>query len=717
MAIAAIPRDTRSAVERYFEIWLFLSVLTGFVTLASTGKLDLLSLLFVGAALAFRGYLLAKRENLVLSEQWTTWLTLGYVLFYLADFFFISRTFVGASVHLVLFSMVVKIFSVQRDRDLLYLAVLSFLEVLAAAVLTVDSVFLVAFAVFLLVAVATFMALEMRRTAIRTPGAAREHVQARHFGRALAITAALLMGAILLAGTVIFFVLPRISANYLSSFAPRSVLATGFTDEVNLGQIGEIQQSNEVVMHIRVEGDNSGTHPDLHWRAIALANFDGKKWTNPPDQLRVMRARDGTFVFKDIISAVTPLPKQWQAINYRVMYEPVDSHLFFFAGQPLGLFGDYRLVGFDRGFSFYDLDRERSIATYQAVANITVPTAVESAGPIPPDVALHYLQLPAVDRRVRELAARVTAASPNDFERTRLLESYLRNSFAYTLELPASVPTDPIADFLFHRKAGHCEYFASSMALMLRTQGIPSRVVNGFRGGEFNSVTGSYIVRARDAHSWVEAYFPGTGWVPFDPTPASPEPVATGLGRIYYYLDAAREFWREWVINYDFSHQTLVSNSALAQSRRLFERWRIELLRRYHQMLERARRLQDTATAAPQRWATTGALLVLALLLLLNLRRIVTALRSMRLARAPASAPQQAASMWYLRMTRSVARRGYEKAPTQTPHEFVVTIDDPYLRQRVEAFTRAYERARFADSPADAERLPRLFDEITTSAR
>ena len=717
MATLAIPRDTRSAVERYFEIWLYLLVLTGFVTLASTGKLDLLSLLFVGAALAFRGYLLVKRETLVLADQWTTYLTLGYVVFYLADFFFISRTFVGASVHLVLFSMVVKIFSVQRDRDLLYLAVLSFLEVLAAAVLTVDSVFLIAFAVFLLVAVATFMALEMRRTAGRTPGAAREHAQSRHFGRALAVTAALLMAAILVAGTVIFFVLPRISANYFSSFAPRSVLATGFTDEVNLGQIGEIQQSSEVVMHVRVEGDDSGRYPDLHWRGIALANFDGRKWTNPPDQLRILRARDGTFVFKDIISAVTPLPKQWQAINYRVMYEPVDSHLFFFAGQPLGLFGNYRLVGFDRGFSFYGLDRERSIASYQAVANITVPSTVESVGPIPPDVALYYLQLPAVDRRVRELTARVTAPAPNDFEKARLLEDYLRNTFGYTLELPSSVPADPIANFLFHRKAGHCEYFASSMALMLRTQGIPSRVVNGFRGGEFNTVTGSYIVRARDAHSWVEAYFPGTGWVPFDPTPASPEPAATGIRRLYYYLDAAREFWREWVISYDFTHQTTVSNSALVQSRRFFERWRIELRRRYHQLLEHARTLQDSATAAPQRWGTTGAIAVLALLLLLNSRRIISALRSVRLARAPASAPQQAASLWYQRMTRSVARRGYEKAPSQTPFEFVVTIDDPYLRERVEAFTRAYERARFADSPADAEQLPQLLEEIKASAR
>ena len=94
--------------------------------------------------------------------------------------------------------------------------------------------------------------------------------------------------------------------------------------------------------------------------------------------------------------------------------------------------------------------------------------------------------------------------------------------FGYTLEIPRVAPRDPLADFLFVRKRGHCEYFASSMAIMLRTLGIPSRVVNGFRTSEFNDLTGNYVIRASSAHSWVEAYFPGYGWVSFDPTPGSP---------------------------------------------------------------------------------------------------------------------------------------------------------------------------------------------------
>jgi len=91
--------------------------------------------------------------------------------------------------------------------------------------------------------------------------------------------------------------------------------------------------------------------------------------------------------------------------------------------------------------------------------------------------------------------------------------------YGYTLQLLSTPVADPLANFLFVRKQGHCEYFASSMAVMLRTLHIPARVVNGFRSDEFNDVTGNYVVRAKNAHSWVEAYFPGYGWTTFDPTP------------------------------------------------------------------------------------------------------------------------------------------------------------------------------------------------------
>ncbi|MGO9126495.1 MAG: hypothetical protein ACLP6G_16615, partial [Terriglobales bacterium] len=150
-------------IQRYFEVALYLLVLTGFATLASTGGLDLPTIVLAGGAVLFRGYCVAMQRTLLIPERWTTVLTLAYVAFYLADYLVISRAFVSPAVHLVLFVLVVRLFSARRDRDHYFLAVIAFLMVLAAAVLTVDSTFLLAFAGFMLTAVATFILMEMRR--------------------------------------------------------------------------------------------------------------------------------------------------------------------------------------------------------------------------------------------------------------------------------------------------------------------------------------------------------------------------------------------------------------------------------------------------------------------------------------------------------------------------------------------------------------------------
>ena len=133
-------------LQRYFEVALYLLVLTGFGTLASTGGLGIATVVLISAALLFRGYLLFRGRAWLIPERWTAFLTLGYMAFYLADYFLISRGFLEATVHLVLFVMVVRLFSAQRDRDFYFLSVIAFLMVLAAALLTVDSVFLLAFA-------------------------------------------------------------------------------------------------------------------------------------------------------------------------------------------------------------------------------------------------------------------------------------------------------------------------------------------------------------------------------------------------------------------------------------------------------------------------------------------------------------------------------------------------------------------------------------------
>ncbi len=717
-----VPLPT--AVQRYFEVALYLLVMCGFGTLVSTGGLDLPTILLVVAALLFRGYLLATRRTWLIPESWTTTLTLGYVAFYLADYFVLSGLFVSATVHLVLFVMVVRLFSTRRDRDYYFLAIISFLMVLAAAVLTVDSTFLVAFAAFMLMAVVTCILMEMRSAAANAmvrAKASNDDLAQRKMGISLASASPVLALLILLIAAAIFFVLPRLSNGYFSAFARGRVMSTGFSDQVQLGQIGEIQQSNSLVMHIQIDGDTHGSY-DLKWRGVTLNLFNGNTWSNPHAQHAVVSVGAGRFVLWQNASRLKRSQHVGpaQPIHYRVLMEPVISNVFFLAPTARLLQGNYRLVGMDNGDSVFDLDPEHPVGRYEATSDIAQTPASElrSAGSdYPPEILLDYLQLPAVDRRVVSLSKEITASADNNYDKAAAIESYLRSNFGYTLQLPRTVPRDPVANFLFERKQGHCEYFASSMAIMLRTLGIPSRVVNGFRTGEFNDLTSQYLVRASNAHSWVEAYFPGYGWISFDPTPAAPAQLHTGWSRSMLYLDAMASFWREWVINYDAGHQYNLGREATRNSLEWLQRARNWARQHHEALLTAARRTSRNISESPGRWGLAGAAITLLVILGANAKQMWRGLRDRRVAARPEKSPRLAATIWYERMTRMLARKGWTKSPAQTPAEFLVTIQNEVVREPVSKFTEHYKSARFGGSAEDAQRLPELYEEVLTTSR
>jgi transglutaminase-like putative cysteine protease len=722
----AVPQPNGSiplpvAIERYFQVSLYLLVLTGFGTLASTGTLDAPAVLLVGMALLVRGYLLAKHSDVQIPTRWVNRLTLGYVAFYAADYSIFSGSFLTATVHLVLFGMVMRLFSVQKDRDHYMLAVLSFLMVLAGAVLTVDSVFLFAFAGFMLMATSTFVLMEMRRSSHAATIPARESTDPVAYRRMAVFLAGLspaLVALILVGAFAIFFLLPRMSAGYLGSFATTGEMAVGFSDRVQLGQIGQIQQSSAVVMHVQIDGDSRGSY-DLKWRGVALGIFDGKTWSNRSEQTPLPSVEEGRFVLwhPSAISGTRAV----RPVHYRVLMEPIGTNIFFLAGRTHYLTGHYRSVAVDRTGSVYDLDLEHPVTLYEADADLSLPALEDlrsASGTVPPEIKIDYLQLPHLDQRIPQLAQRITADADTDYDRAVAIEHYLMSNFTYTLQLPRTPPGDPLADFLFVRKQGHCEYFASSMAIMLRTLQIPSRVVNGFRTTEFNDLTSNYVIRASSAHSWVEAYFPGNGWVTFDPTPgAGPMTGTTGWDRMLLYVDAMASFWREWVVNYDASHQRSLGEDAVRGSRSLLDRMRTWVLGRYNRWLQQARLVQKKVTRSPHRWIALGILFGVLLVVTLNARRLMRWFSELRLKAHPEEAPSLAAALWYVRMTRWLGKQGWKKSPVQTPSEFLTRIEDAAIRERVEKFTRAYEAARFGESADHARRLPELYEEVTTPER
>jgi transglutaminase-like putative cysteine protease len=703
------------AIERYFNVALYLLVVCGFGALASTGGLDLPALVLVGLALALRGYQLLTRHEFVISQRWTTVLTLIYLAVALTDYFFLSRSFLATTVHLALFLIVVRLFSLQRTRDHYMLAVLSFGMVLAAAVLTVGGVFLLSFAAFLLVAVVTFVLMEMRHSVAAEQSAQDPRVAApaRRMAYGLLAIAPALMLMILAGSFLIFFFLPRFSSRYMSAYAPTSDVSTGFTDHVELGRIGQIQQSSAVVMHIEVQDDVQGAY-DLKWRGIALSDFDGRVWTNSYQQIRLRPAGDGSY---RLAPRVEPqgAATGGRLIHYRVLMEPVGTNVFFLAERPQRLTGNSRLVTMDPGGAVYDLDTDHPIKRYEAESQLPVIDSEElrlAANTAPADLD-KYLELPPLDSRIPKLAEEITAQAPSNYDKAAALEQYLSTHFGYTLQLPRSLPHDPLANFLFERKTGHCEYFASSMAVMLRSLRIPSRMVTGFRGGEFNDLTGEYVVRASDAHTWVEAYFPGSGWISFDPTPAAILPPRGAWSRIGLYADAAATFWREWIINYDVRHQRALRKDAASGTRRFIDEARLWIQQQHRALLRGARRAHRHFTKFPARWLGGVFACAAIPIILLNLGRMAGGLRNRGLRAHPERAPREAAALWYDRMVSRMARLGWRKSPSQTPLDFVAAIQEVALQKKVDRFTRAYESARFGKSLDDARSLPELFRDIT----
>jgi protein-glutamine gamma-glutamyltransferase len=733
-----------SAVQRYFEISLYLLVTTGIVAVVSTSKLDLFSTVVPLIALGYKGIRLWRGRGPEISVRVATWLVLAYFLFFPFDLWIVSRKLAEgapnaslysallAAIHLLLFATLVRLYSARSNRDYAFLAVLAFAAILASAILTVETSFLISLAVFLLLAVSTFVALEIRRG---SAGAVSPPLEsgtplAQRLTRALGFTSLLVAVGTLVIGVVIFFLIPRFTTGYLSAMNLQPTLMTGFNDNVTLGEIGRIKKNSAVVMRIRVEDDPSRAE-GIHWRGLALTDFDGRRWFSPQhDPVIVSPNSEGEYQFGS-----SPLrSNESYPLTYTILMEPIASDAIFAAPRLQKLHGRFTNAtdrGGDRRRSGYlMIDKTGSIfnpfhndtkVRYEATSLVpTIPPAeLRAASDAYPDIirAL-YLQLPPLDPRIPKLAQQIASGSHNNYDKAANIERYLKTRLGYTLDLTGPPTADPLPYFLFVRRAGHCEYFASAMTVMLRSLGIPARYATGFLPGEFNDVGGDYIVRASDAHAWVEAFFPGYGWITFDPTPAADQKPSGLLSRLALYWDWFQFAWSEWVINYDFSHQITLAANLQKSS----HDWSDRARQIYQQKQREAMRLLlalDTRIEASPYFLPTVLVFLVALLVYLRGRPLIAyilarvALRARRGGNLTASL----ASLEYREMLRLLEKRGWKKAPSQTPLEFAAAIPAPHLSTPVTQLTEIYQSARFGEHPAPAEQMSALLRSIRDAVR
>lgn len=732
------------AVQRYFEVSLFLLVSTGLLSIVSTGKLDIFSSVLVPAALVFKCIRLFRGRGPELSTRVATALVLAYFLFFPVDLWAVSRDLAAgapnpslyaallAAIHLLLFATLVRLYSARTNRDFAFLTGLAITSMLGSAILTVETGFLVALAIFLVLAVSTFVALEIRRSAagaVSPPFEAGSPL-AHQLNRALGLTSVVVAFCALVIGGLIFFLIPRWTMGYLGALNLQPGLMTGFSDNVTLGEIGEIQKNSAVVMRIRVEGDPTRA-AEMHWRGIVFTNFDGKRWFTPEhDQMVLTPDSSGVYSINNLI----PPPGDPNRLEYTILMEPIASDAIFIAPRAYTLSGRFlneserAMSAGRRGYLFVDTTgslfnpaHNVTKVRYQGTSilpNFSPGTLRSATQDFPLQVRDTYLQLPQLDPRIPKLAQTITAGSKTEYDKAANIERYLKTRYAYSLDLTGKPGDDPLAYFLFTKRAGHCEYFAAAMTVMLRSLGIPSRYVGGFLGGEFNDVGGDYIVRESDAHTWVEVYFPAFGWIPFDPTPPGDEHYKGFFSRMGMYWDWFQFAWSEWIINYDFTHQSTLAENLQRSSHDWNERARDYYKEKRQQAMDFLLALDKKIEASRYSLPIVLCLLV-ALLFFLRGRTMINYVlaRWTIRARHGGHATASLATLEYREMLRILERRGWKKLPSQTALEFAAAIPAVEISAPVAQLTELYQSARFGDHPVRLDQMSSLLRAIRDTLR
>jgi len=623
-----------------------------------------------------------------------------------------GRIGVTALAHLIVFLSVIKLLQVKSDRDWVFLLLISFFEILLAAGLSFSPLFLGSLALYLLCALSTVIAFEIRKTRRGVKPAetrllvppdsrifkriANKSPRSNLEARRLPVVALALLLLIFVLALPLFLIAPRTGSAAIMRGGPGLTNFIGFSETVALGTIGELKQNDEVVMRVRVENLDRRAPQELRWRGVALDEFTGTTWKKSAVARRVeQKTSERGFFQLGTTEALHRLTTQ------TVFLEPLDSPVLFAAARAVAVQGDFPFIRTDSEGSIQSRHHDYERVMYKAFSDLSEPDANSLRNDALPYSAavFRYLQLPETfDARINRLASEVIKNSHarNRYDAAKAMEIELQRSYGYSLAMRASGP-DPLADFLFNIRSGHCEYFATAMAIMLRTQGIASRVVNGFLPGQYNETADAFTVRQSDAHSWVEVFFPETNtWVTFDPTPPAgrAEPQKNGFAaQLGKYVEALELMWFQYVVGYDRQEQRTLAASM-----------QNELLRYQRFVSVALRVLRQTSWSIMVLFAALLALLFFGWLGFGRFRRF--GWRGLFAARAKRD--ERSAVAFYERLLKVLAERGLIRSPDQTPVEFARSIG----AKDVLAITAKYNRVRFGGQGLSAAEVKEINDTL-----
>ncbi|MBI3622386.1 MAG: DUF3488 domain-containing protein [Nitrospirae bacterium] len=643
------------------------------------------------------------------------WLTPAALTLFVVEWMVLGVDLLTASLHLLLYLTIYKLLTLERSRDYLHLYLIGFFQLLASTATTAELPYGVAFFCYVVLAPWTLMLytlqLEAEQQSVTCPvpggagaGGAPGHPAVIRWPF-FVMTTATAAGTFVLT-VLIFFLIPRMGSGYMQSGGSAPANRIGFTERVELGMIGAVKLDPTVVMRVGVTSKAILSTAGVYWRGTAYDVYDGISWRKQATaRVNLPHGGDGWFRPVSWPPGVQP---DGQPVRQDVMLEPLETTVLFAAARPVAVSASFPALRMDgqgtllltnppAGRIHYQVD---SLPPRLAEADRRVTLA--DYGRIP----LMYLQLPDGSERLTGLARSVAGAPAGPlpaaqviaglpvFETADRIERYLKQNYRYTLDVKAPGRLSAIDDFLFEQKAGYCEYYATAMVLMLRSVGVPARLASGFLSGEWNAFGSYFTVREQDAHTWVEVYFPQTGWFPFDPTPAA-EGSPEMLGRVRQFIDTLWITWDRYIMRFSIRDQVSAWQEMQSQGS-VWKGWSIH-------WIDAAKSGLKTAVAWVVRHRETWLLLIaIGCFGALVMRWWAQRHGGWPFWQAQAlQATQRSGRTFYTKMLRLLAERGVRKPPTLTALEFVQVMGPELgpVAGAVETLTDYYHRLRFGASP------------------
>jgi len=697
--------------SRQFLLSSYLVTLSGVFSLFASGIVS--TSLWLGFSAVFTTLFFLEGSRFQLSERWGTVLATLFLCGFLiawnqglmtAQLF--EHGLIGGFGLLIQSVVGIKLGQKKGYRDWVFLYLLSFFSVLLSAAIDISPAFVFSLSIHIGLTASSLFLLEILRAESRLKFS---------FGspsllpRKTAVVSLVITTLVIAASVPLFFLLPRLGAAGLGQGITGLNSQSGFSDSVRLGAIGSIQLNDAIVLRGRVEGVSSDDV--IRWRGVALDSFDNRTWNNSFREVRTRLDKE-----QDLFLLKRPTG-EGRFVTQDIYIEPMDSNVLFMMAEPIAIQGSFQSLEGNGDDSYRIRPRNFQRMNYR-VTSLLRDSDLRSLREEESKYLMsdaRYLQVPKdLDAKVAILASSILARNPerNIYDDAKAIETHLRFNYGYTLEQRAG-GQQPLTDFLFNVKEGHCEYFATAMAVMLRTQGIATRVVNGFQAGEFNDSTGFWIARQRDAHSWVEVYFPDSKqWIAFDPTPPTDQALAENAGilsGIRRLTDTVETLWIQYFVSYDETGQKNIVASAFSGAKDL----QISFNDGVDQIGLRVKGLVSAMSLETLNEDSSGFFVPVVIVLLLGSLAIALIVISIRWLRARIEKREYGTTLkFFSELVQILKKHGHLRRSNETPREFAARTGIAQATELVEIFYRV----RFGSGDVDVVAQQRI-DELLRDLR